>query len=139
MLDLHLINLSLVSIIDVALEREVEGDLLLSDMGQDMGFMDGVINGAISISVVQVGILLTSYVKCALFLDHIYTLKLNCMVQNQYRHFLDHYIGVYPESNDQLELILGFAKRAGIAAGVVVDFSPRVAEGEFPLAAFYGG
>ncbi|XP_026401102.1 18S rRNA (guanine-N(7))-methyltransferase RID2-like isoform X2 [Papaver somniferum] len=53
MLDLHLINLSLVSIIDVALEREVEGDLLLSDMGQDMGFMDGVINGAISISVVQ--------------------------------------------------------------------------------------
>ncbi|RZC66788.1 hypothetical protein C5167_010478 [Papaver somniferum] len=39
--------------IDVALEREVDGDLLLSDMGQDLGFMDGVINGAISISAVQ--------------------------------------------------------------------------------------
>ncbi|KAI3841368.1 hypothetical protein MKW98_007849 [Papaver atlanticum] len=40
-------------------------------------------------------------------------------------HFLDHYISVYPERNDQLELILGFAKRAGFAVGVVVDFSPQ--------------
>ncbi|RZC75198.1 hypothetical protein C5167_050672 [Papaver somniferum] len=40
--------------IDVALEREVDGDLLLSDMGQDLGFIDGVINGDISISGVQV-------------------------------------------------------------------------------------
>ncbi|RZC85518.1 hypothetical protein C5167_041701 [Papaver somniferum] len=40
-------------IIDVALEWELDGDLLLSDMGQDLGIMDGVINGAISISAVQ--------------------------------------------------------------------------------------
>ncbi|KAI3944862.1 hypothetical protein MKW92_022530, partial [Papaver armeniacum] len=39
--------------IDVALEWEVDGDLLLSDMGQDLGFVDGVINGAISISAAQ--------------------------------------------------------------------------------------
>ncbi|RZC58124.1 hypothetical protein C5167_005429 [Papaver somniferum] len=39
--------------------------------------------------------------------------------------FLDHYIVVNPENNDQLELILGFAKRAGFVGGVVVDFSPQ--------------
>ncbi|MCL7051262.1 hypothetical protein MKW94_006311, partial [Papaver nudicaule] len=41
------------SMLDVALEREAEGDLLLSDMGQGLGFRDEVIDGAISISAVQ--------------------------------------------------------------------------------------
>ncbi|KAI3934997.1 hypothetical protein MKW98_009916 [Papaver atlanticum] len=91
----------------------------------DLGFMDGVINCDISISVVQW--ICYAYRPVLKWLNFIAG------------HFLDHYIGVYPESNDQLELILGFAKRAGFAAGVVVDFSPQVVEGEFPLAAFMEG
>ncbi|KAL5186917.1 Vacuolar-sorting receptor 1 [Glycine soja] len=37
----------------VAVEREVEGDLLLGDMGQGLGICPGVLDGAISISAVQ--------------------------------------------------------------------------------------
>ncbi|CAF1893124.1 unnamed protein product [Brassica oleracea var. botrytis] len=42
------------SMVNVAVEREVEGDLLLGDMGQGLGLRAGVIDGAISISAVQV-------------------------------------------------------------------------------------
>ncbi|THG09848.1 hypothetical protein TEA_027153 [Camellia sinensis var. sinensis] len=42
------------SMLSVALEREAEGDLILGDMGQGLGFRPGVIDGAISISAVQV-------------------------------------------------------------------------------------
>ncbi|RZC63381.1 hypothetical protein C5167_025140 [Papaver somniferum] len=52
---------------DVALVRDVEGDLLLTDMYQDLGFMDGAISGDISISVVQD--LLISFVKVFPFID----------------------------------------------------------------------
>nr|AFK38391.1 unknown [Lotus japonicus] len=41
------------SMLNVALEREVEGDLLVGDMGQGLGLRPGVIDGAISISAVQ--------------------------------------------------------------------------------------
>ncbi|KAL9679726.1 hypothetical protein QQ045_017592 [Rhodiola kirilowii] len=41
------------SMLDVAVEREAEGDLILGDMGQGLGIRPGVIDGAISISAVQ--------------------------------------------------------------------------------------
>lgn len=40
-------------LLDVAVEREVEGDLLLSDMGQGCPFRAGTFDGAISISAIQ--------------------------------------------------------------------------------------
>lgn len=40
-------------LLDVALEREVEGDMLLADMGSGMPFRPGMFDGAISISAVQ--------------------------------------------------------------------------------------
>lgn len=40
-------------IIDVALEREVEGDLLLGDLGQGLPFRAGAFDGAVSISALQ--------------------------------------------------------------------------------------
>ena len=39
--------------LDVAREREVEGDLCLADLGQGMPLRTGVFDGAISISAVQ--------------------------------------------------------------------------------------
>lgn len=41
------------AMLDVANEREVEGDLLLSDMGQGCPFRPGTFDGAISISALQ--------------------------------------------------------------------------------------
>lgn len=45
---MHKLNFS-----DVALEREVEGDLILGDMGQGCPFRAGSFDGAVSISALQ--------------------------------------------------------------------------------------
>lgn len=39
--------------LDVAQDREVEGDLILGDMGEGMPFQAGTFDGAISISALQ--------------------------------------------------------------------------------------
>ena len=41
------------AMLDVALDREVEGDLCISDLGQGLPFRTGSYDGAISISAVQ--------------------------------------------------------------------------------------
>ncbi|RZB60939.1 18S rRNA (guanine-N(7))-methyltransferase RID2, partial [Glycine soja] len=51
----HWIGLDIsASMPNVVVEREVEGDLLLGDMGQGLGIHPGVMDGAISIYVVRV-------------------------------------------------------------------------------------
>ncbi|KAF8389458.1 hypothetical protein HHK36_026153 [Tetracentron sinense] len=106
------------SMLDVALEREVEGDLLLSDMGQGLGFRPGVIDGAISISAVQ-------WLCNADKSSHEPRLRLKAFFGSLYRCLARGaraVFQVYPENIAQRELILGFAMRAGFAGGVVVDF-----------------
>lgn len=41
------------SMLDVALDREVEGELILGDMGEGMPFKAGTFDGAISVSAIQ--------------------------------------------------------------------------------------
>ena len=41
------------AMLDVALDREVEGDLAVGDLGQGLPFRTGTFDGAISISAVQ--------------------------------------------------------------------------------------
>ncbi|MCL7025198.1 hypothetical protein MKW94_025011, partial [Papaver nudicaule] len=105
------------SMLNVALEREAEGDLLLSDMG--LSFRDGIINGAISISVLQ---WLCNADRSShnprlrtvqLYCGSLY----RCLARGARAVFQ-----VYPESNYQRELISGCAMRAGFSGGVVVDF-----------------
>lgn len=106
------------SMLDVALEREAEGDLLLGDMGQGLGVRPGVIDGAISISAVQW--LCNADKSCheprkrlKSFFESLY----RCLARGARAVFQ-----VYPENLAQRELILGYAMRAGFAGGVVVDF-----------------
>ncbi|EOY31955.1 S-adenosyl-L-methionine-dependent methyltransferases superfamily protein isoform 3 [Theobroma cacao] len=96
--------------LNVALEKEVEGDLLLGDMGQGLGLRPGVIDGAISISAVQ-------WLCNADKSSHEPRLRLKCLARGA-RAVLQ----VYPENLAQRELILSYAMRAGFAGGVVVDF-----------------
>jgi 18S rRNA (guanine1575-N7)-methyltransferase len=106
------------SMLDVALEREVEGDLILGDMGQGLGMRNGVIDGAISISAVQW--LCNADKSC-----HEPRLRLKAFFGSLYRCLARGaraVLQVYPESLVQRELILGFAMRAGFAGGVVVDY-----------------
>ena len=41
------------AMLEVAMEREVEGDVIHSDMGHGFGFRPGMFDGAISISAIQ--------------------------------------------------------------------------------------
>lgn len=106
------------SMLDIALEREVEGDLLLGDMGQGLGLRPGVIDGAISISAVQ-------WLCNADKSSHDPRLRLKAFFGSLYRCLARGaraVFQVYPENLAQRELILSFAMRAGFAGGVVVDY-----------------
>ncbi|XP_031374582.1 18S rRNA (guanine-N(7))-methyltransferase RID2-like isoform X1 [Punica granatum] len=105
-------------ILDIALEREAEGDLLLGDMGQGLGLRPGVIDGAISISAVQ-------WLCNADKSSHEPRLRLKAFFGSLYRCLARGaraVFQVYPESIAQRELILSSAMRAGFAGGVVVDY-----------------
>ncbi|EXC27885.1 putative methyltransferase [Morus notabilis] len=106
------------SMLNVALEREVEGDLLLGDMGQGLGLRPGVIDGAISISAVQ-------WLCNADKSSHEPRLRLKAFFGSLYRCLARGaraVFQVYPENLDQRELILRMAMQAGFSGGVVVDF-----------------
>jgi len=106
------------SMLGIAVEREVEGDLMLADMGQGLGFRNGVIDGAISISAVQ-------WLCNADKSSHEPRLRLKAFFGSLYRCLsrgARAVFQVYPESVAQRELILSSAMRAGFAGGVVVDY-----------------
>ncbi|KAL3824974.1 hypothetical protein ACJIZ3_021003 [Penstemon smallii] len=106
------------SMLSIALEREVEGDLMLGDMGQGLGLRPGVIDGAISISAVQ-------WLCNADKSSHDPRLRLKAFFGSLYRSLARGaraVLQVYPENLAQRELILGFAMRSGFSGGVVVDF-----------------
>lgn len=106
------------SMLNIALEREVEGDLLLGDMGQGLGLRPGVVDGAISISAVQ-------WLCNADKASHEPRLRLKAFFGSLYRCLARGaraVFQIYPESVAQRELILGAAMRAGFAGGVVVDY-----------------
>ncbi|XP_012473094.1 18S rRNA (guanine-N(7))-methyltransferase RID2 [Gossypium raimondii] len=106
------------SMLNVALQNEVEGDLLLGDMGQGLGLRPGVIDGAISISAVQ-------WLCNADKSSHEPRLRLKAFFGSLYRCLARGaraVLQVYPENIAQRELILSYAMRSGFAGGVVVDY-----------------
>ena len=106
------------SMLNIAHEREVEGDLLLCDAGQGLAFRPGSFDGCISISALQ---WLCNADK-----------KTHNPVKRLYRFFTSLYTCLsrsskavfqfYPENPAQVELITGQALRAGFMGGVVVDY-----------------
>jgi 18S rRNA (guanine1575-N7)-methyltransferase len=123
----------------VALEREVEGDLFLQDIGQGFGFRPGSFDGAIryedgrtlfqshslyicvfSISVLQW--LLNAETSHPTSspphrLTRFFT-TLHSSLRNPARAILQ----FYPNSDDQVQLITSIAQKAGFGGGVVVDY-----------------
>ncbi|KAF6153390.1 hypothetical protein GIB67_003580 [Kingdonia uniflora] len=90
--------------LNVALEREVEGDLLLCDMGQGLGLRDGVIDGAI-VSL-----------QFRAFFGSLY----RCLARGAGAVFQ-----LYPECLDQRSLICEYAVHAGFTGWLVVDYPHR--------------
>lgn len=106
------------AMLDVAMEREVEGDLLLSDIGQGLGMRAAVFDGVISISAVQ---WLCNADKAAndpkKRLKQFFLSLYRCLSRGS-RACLQ----FYPESAQQMEMVSTAAMRAGFSGGLVVDY-----------------
>lgn len=102
----------------MALEREVEGDLFLQDIGQGFGFRPGTFDGAISISVLQWLMNADSNTHSPpQRLTRFFT-TLHSALKNPSRAVFQ----FYPNSDDQVQLITQCAQRAGFGGGLVVDY-----------------
>lgn len=106
------------SMLDIAKEREVEGDLLELDAGMGVPFRPGTFDGCISISALQ---WLCNADK-----------KWHNPVKRLHTFFTSLYTSLargakaifqfYPNSPSQVELITAQAMRAGFTGGVVIDY-----------------
>ncbi|KAK4704846.1 18S rRNA (guanine1575-N7)-methyltransferase, partial [Phenoliferia sp. Uapishka_3] len=104
--------------LEVALERDIEGDLFLADIGQGIPFRAGSFDGAISVSVLQ-------WLCNADASAH-------SPPQRLLRFFTDLF-GVltrgsravfqfYPENDEQVKFIMNYATKAGFGGGLCVDY-----------------
>ena len=105
------------SMLDVALDRGCEGDLLLSDIGEGVPFRPGSFDGCISVSVLQW--LLNAdrrdanpQRRLAWFFESLYgSLRRGAKAVFQF----------YPEGERSLDMIMAAATKCGFGGGVVVD------------------
>ncbi|OWZ62822.1 hypothetical protein AYX15_05073 [Cryptococcus neoformans] len=106
------------SMLEVALEREVEGDLFLHDIGQGFGFRPGTFDGAISISVIQWLLNADSSSHSPPQRLNRFFATLHACLRNPSRAVFQ----FYPSSDDQVTMITTAAQRAGFGGGLVVDY-----------------
>lgn len=106
------------SMLDVALEREVEGGVVLADAGQGLFFKPGTFDGVISISAIQW--LCYSNVRSHNPAKRLYTFF--STLYSAMRQGSKAVFQLYPENPSQLELITLQATRAGFTGGVVIDY-----------------
>ncbi|KIY43596.1 S-adenosyl-L-methionine-dependent methyltransferase [Fistulina hepatica ATCC 64428] len=125
------------SMLQVALEREVEGDLFLQDIGQGFGFRPGSFDGAISISVLQWLLNAeTSHESSSppRRLARFFT-TLHAALRNPSRAVLQ----FYPSCDAQVQLVTAAAQRAGFGGGIVVDYPNSNKAKKIFLCLFVGG
>ncbi|XP_071544801.1 18S rRNA (guanine-N(7))-methyltransferase-like [Panulirus ornatus] len=123
------------AMLDVALEREVEGDMLLADIGQGMPFRAGMFDGAISISTVQ-------WLCNADKVSHKPTKRLYKLFMTLFASLARGSRAVfqfYPENDAQVELIVSQAMRAGFSGGLVVDYPNSTKAKKIYLVLMTGG
>lgn len=142
---------------EVALEREVQGDLFLQDIGQGFGFRPGSFDGAIRcvFKINQCVFLLNMrYIQCSISvlqwllnaetshptsspphrLTRFFT-TLHSALRNPSRAVFQ----FYPSSDDQIQLITSSAQKAGFGGGLVVDYPNSKKAKKIFLCLFVGG
>lgn len=120
---------------DIAKEREIEGDLVLGDMGEGMPFRAGSFDGAVSISALQ---WLCNADKSshnpAKRLQKFFSTLYACLSRSARAVFQ-----FYPENSDQIELVTTQATRSGFYGGVIVDYPNSTKAKKFFLVLMTGG
>ncbi|KAK2812359.1 hypothetical protein FQN50_001358 [Emmonsiellopsis sp. PD_5] len=105
------------SMLDVALQRDVEGDLFLADIGQGIPFRAGAFDAAVSISAIQwlcnaESSDVSPEGRLRRFFDGLYaSLRRGARAVCQF----------YPKNDAQRSMISGAAMKAGFGAGILED------------------
>lgn len=105
------------SMLDIALQRDVEGDLLLADIGQGVPFRSGSLDAAISISAIQwlcnaESSEVSPQGRLSRFFNGLYaSLKRGGRAVCQF----------YPKNEAQRTMVSGAAISAGFGAGILED------------------
>ncbi|GAA5943502.1 hypothetical protein JCM10213_005507 [Rhodosporidiobolus nylandii] len=120
--------------LEVAIEREVEGDLLLADIGQGIPYRPGSFDGAISVSVLQwlCNADVASHSPAGRLL-RFFTDLFGCLRKGSRAVFQ-----FYPESDEQIKFIMAQATRAGFGGGLCVDYPNSSKKKKFYLILFAG-
>lgn len=122
------------SMLDVALQRDVEGDLMLADIGQGVPFRAGTFDGAISISAIQWlcnadSSEVSPLGRLSRFFNGLYaSLRRGGRAVCQF----------YPKNDQQRTMISGAAIKAGFGAGILED-DPGTKNGKIYLVLTVGG
>ncbi|KAJ3295230.1 Williams Beuren syndrome chromosome region 22 protein [Borealophlyctis nickersoniae] len=122
------------SMLDVAVQREVEGDLFLQDIGQGVGFRPGTFDGAISISVIQ----WLCNADTSTHVPHRRLLRFFNTLYTSLARGARAVFQFYPENPDQVEMIVSSAMRAGFTGGLVVDYPNSAKAKKYFLCLFAG-
>jgi len=123
------------SMLSVAKERELEGDLACSDLGEGLPFRAGAFDGAISISALQwLCNADKSYHKPHKRLYTFFCSLYACLSRGSRAVFQ-----FYPENSDQVEMITSQSMKAGFTGGLVVDFPNSSKAKKFFLVLMTGG
>ncbi|CAI9173139.1 unnamed protein product [Rangifer tarandus platyrhynchus] len=122
------------AMLDEALDRDTQGDVILGDMGQGIPFRPGTFDACISISAVQ-------WLCNANKKSDVPAKRLYCFFSSLYSVLVSGgraVLQLYPENSEQLELITTQATRAGFTGGVVVDYPNSAKAKKFYLCLFSG-
>ena len=123
------------SMLSVGLERDVEGDMILSDAGHGCMFRPGTFDGAISISVLQwLCNADTSYNSPAARLNTFFSTLYASLTRGARCVFQ-----FYPENDNQVTFIMSMATKAGFGGGLVVDYPNSVKDKKIYLVLWVGG
>ncbi|XP_012548062.1 putative methyltransferase WBSCR22-like protein isoform X1 [Bombyx mori] len=123
------------SMLDVAVERDTEGGLVLADMGEGVPFRAGCFDGAVSVSAIQ-------WLFNADKKTHNPVKRLNKFFTTLYSSLSRSARAVfqfYPENEKQLELLTTQAMKAGFYGGVVIDYPNSAKAKKFFLVLMTGG
>ena len=106
------------AMLKVASEREVEGDVIHSDMGHGFGFRPGTFDGAVSISALQWLCSAEQKVQNPIRrLNTFFSSLYACLIKGARCAFQ-----FYPSSPQQVEMITNAAMKNGFTGGLIVDF-----------------
>ncbi|EFA84220.1 hypothetical protein PPL_03297 [Heterostelium album PN500] len=120
--------------LDVSIEREVEGDVMLRDIGQGFPFRAGTFDGAISISAIQ-------WLCNAEKSHHNPRKRLLVFFQSLFSVLTrggKAVLQFYPENAAQIEMISSAAMRCGFTGGLLVDFPNSTKAKKYFLVLFTG-